>query len=201
MKIWEFVITGGPCAGKTTAIKIIEENLINKGFKVIVVAETATELISSGICPWELEEEVFQSILISRVFNKTETTRKAAKYMKKDTVIIYDRAILDAKAYMQADIFEKELKKYNTDERTVLEKYDGVFHLVTAANGAEKYYTLSNNKARKETLEEARSLDKITMDSWKRHKNFKIIDNSTDFENKINRLLKEIYVSIGIKCN
>ena len=53
MKIWEFVITGGPCVGKTTAIKIIEENLINKGFKVIVVAETATELISSGICPWD----------------------------------------------------------------------------------------------------------------------------------------------------
>jgi hypothetical protein len=33
-------------------------------------------------------------------------------------------------------------------------RYDGVFHLVTAAIGAEKFYTLANNTARSETPEQ-----------------------------------------------
>jgi len=198
MKIWEFVITGGPCAGKTTAINIVKQELTKKGFKVIVVAETATELVSSGIYPWELKTEEFQEILISRAFNKEETARMAARCLKKDIVILYDRGIMDCKAYMSCDVFKKELKKHDADEKNVREKYDAVFHLVTAANGAEEFYTLSNNEARKETIEEARNLDKKIIDSWSAHNNFKIIDNSTNFENKIGRLLKEIYLSMEL---
>lgn len=193
MKILEFVITGGPCAGKSTAINILKEKLSNENFELVIVQETATELISSGITPWKLGTEVFQSILISRAFNKEETARIAARNMKKDVIIIYDRGILDVKAYMNYDLFFKELRKYNTNENKVMENYDAVFHLVTAAKGAENYYTVSNNDARKETIEEAIVLDDKTIDAWKKHNNFNIIDNSTDFEEKINRLLKEIY--------
>ena len=39
-------------------------------------------------------------------------------------------------------------------------RYDGVFHLVTAADGAKDFYTLENNKVRRETLAEAIELDK-----------------------------------------
>ena len=196
MKKWEFVITGGPCAGKSTVINIIKEKLSNQGCKVITVPEPASELVFSGIYPWELETSIFQSILISRAFNKEKTIRKAAHYIKKDTIIIYDRGILDAKAYMEDYIFEKEIKKYNVSEKEILESYDGVFHLVTAANGAEEFYTLSNNNARKETLEQARALDNKTIEVWKNHKNLKIIDNSTNFEEKINRLLKAMELLI-----
>jgi len=38
-------------------------------------------------------------------------------------------------------------------------RYDLVLHLVTAANGAEAFYTNANNTARRETAEEARDLD------------------------------------------
>ena len=199
MKRCEFVITGGPCAGKTTAINIVKEELEKNGFKVIIVPETATELINSGICPWELETQTFQSILISRLFNKSETVRKAAEKMKEDVIIIYDRGLLDAKAYMEDNLFEEELKKYNVNEKMINESYDCVFHLVTAAEGAEAFYTLQNNEARKETIDEARVLDKRTLECWSNHKNLKIIDNSTDFENKINRLLKEINLVIEKK--
>ena len=105
MRIWEFVITGGPCAGKTTGLSILEQALTQKGFKVIVVAETATELISSGICPWELTQDQFQSLLIERSINKEKTTRKAAEYLNRDTVIFYDRGLLDNKAYMPYKMF------------------------------------------------------------------------------------------------
>lgn len=198
MRIWEFVVTGGPCAGKTTGLSVLEKTLTNKGFKVIVVAETATELISSGICPWEIENEIFQSLLISRTLNKEETTRKAAEALKKDTVIFYDRGLLDNKAYMSQKMFEKILAENGMTEIDAREKYDGVFHLVTAAEGAEEFYTLANNEARTETVEQAKELDLKTRNSWVGHPHLRIIDNSTDFNQKIGRLLEEVYSTMGL---
>ena len=192
MKIWKFVITGGPCAGKTEAVKIVKQDLINKGLKVIVVPETATELISSEITPWELGRDEFQFLLLERSLNKEETAQKAAECFEQDVVIIYDRGLLDGKAYMKPEVFMNELKKYNEDEKTVLDRYNAVFHLVTTANGAENFYTLLNNEARTESIKDAIKLDDNLIDVWSNHKNFKIIDNSTNFELKMERLLKEI---------
>ena len=49
------------------------------------------------------------------------------------------------------------------------ERYDLVVHLVTAAIGAEKYYTLENNQARWENLDQAKKIDGITARSWMSH--------------------------------
>lgn len=38
-------------------------------------------------------------------------------------------------------------------------RYDQVVHLMTAANGAESFYQLSNNSVRSEGIELARTLD------------------------------------------
>lgn len=52
MELTKIVITGGPCAGKTTAMSWIQNTFTQKGYKVIFMPETATELIGSGIAPW-----------------------------------------------------------------------------------------------------------------------------------------------------
>ena len=39
-------------------------------------------------------------------------------------------------------------------------RYDAVFHLVTAAQGAERFYTLENNQARSETPQQVREVEK-----------------------------------------
>ena len=48
----KIVLTGGPCAGKTSALTKIEEELTEKGYKVFIVGESATELIKGGIKPF-----------------------------------------------------------------------------------------------------------------------------------------------------
>ena len=40
------------------------------------------------------------------------------------------------------------------------DNYDAVIHMVTAAKGAEKYYTTENNKARTESIPESASVVK-----------------------------------------
>ena len=52
MEMTKIVITGGPCAGKTTAMSWIQSNFTKLGYTVLFVPETATELISGGIAPW-----------------------------------------------------------------------------------------------------------------------------------------------------
>lgn len=192
MRIWKLVITGGPCGGKTDGISAIEECLRSRGVHVIVVPETATELITSGIAIENVGLENFQSILFERSLNKEKTALDAARYMNKDTIILYDRGLLDTKAYMPEEIFNSIIEKYHITQMHILYRYDAVFHLVTSADGAEEFYTLKNNDARSETPEEARVLDRKTKEAWVEHPHLRIIDNSTDFEGKINRLLDEI---------
>jgi CYTH domain-containing protein len=116
---------------------------------------------------------------------------------KKIKDILYDRGIMDNKCYMPLCDFYSLLEKHRTNEMQVKSRYDAVFHLVTAADGAEEYYTTGNNTARKESVEEARILDKKCIAAWNGHPHFRIIDNSTNFEEKIKRLLAQVYSAIG----
>ena len=46
------VLTGGPCAGKTTTIAKVKEDLENLGYHVLLLNECATEIINGGIRPF-----------------------------------------------------------------------------------------------------------------------------------------------------
>ena len=52
MEISKIVITGGPCAGKSTAMSWIQNAFTQLGYTVLFVPETATELITGGVAPW-----------------------------------------------------------------------------------------------------------------------------------------------------
>ena len=51
-KVYKIALTGGPCAGKTTALSWIDNYFSKKGYSVLFVSETATELITGGVSPW-----------------------------------------------------------------------------------------------------------------------------------------------------
>ena len=46
--IYTIVLTGGPCAGKTTAITTIADKLREQGFAVFTVPEAASMIFGSG---------------------------------------------------------------------------------------------------------------------------------------------------------
>jgi len=76
-------------------------------------------------------------------------------------------------------------------------RYDLVLHLTTAAIGAEKFYTGANNAARLETAEEAAALDQRIEQAWVGHQHLRVIDNSTGFDEKVDRTVKSICDHIG----
>ncbi len=198
-KINKIVLTGGPCAGKTTALTWISNYFSKRGYTVLFVPETATELIANGVAPWTCKTNYeYQTFQIRLQKIKEQIFDDAAKTMKNDKILIVcDRGILDNKAYMKDVEFKRILKEFCTSEIQERDSYDAVFHLVSAAKGKEDVYTLSNNVARTENLEEARNLDDRIISAWTGHPHFRIIDNSTEFEEKLERLLKEIALFLG----
>ena len=195
MSIEKIVITGGPCAGKSTALSRIQKELTQLGYKVLFVSESATEFITNGLTPWEYRD--FQHYLMRYQLMKESICEQAAKTSEQKTIIVCDRGALDNKAYMTDEEFNALLKEVNTSEVELRDNYGAVFHLVTAAKGAVEFYTTANNSARTETPEQAIDMDDKTIAAWTGHPHLRIIDNSTDFDEKIRRLIVEITSYLG----
>lgn len=193
--ITKIVITGGPCAGKTTALNSIRKVFSEKGYTVVFVPETASELISGGIAPWTTDtNQTFQHTLLQLQLEKERLFIHGAKLLKgaDNLLIVCDRGAMDNKAYTTNEEFSNILNLMNTTENELLSRYDAVFHLATAAKGTDEFYTLDNNAARYETSAEAIALDDRLLAAWANHPYHFTIDNSSDFELKINNLIEKI---------
>lgn len=199
MDIKKIVITGGPCAGKTTAMSWIQNAFTKRGYTVLFVPETATELISGGVCPWTCgTNKDYQRGQLRLQKTKEEVFEAAAKTMPNERILIVcDRGMADNHAYMTDEEYNDLLAELGLTEVGVRDNYDAVFHLVTAACGAEEFYSNANNAARYETVEEAIALDNRLLSCWVGHQHLRVIDNSTDFETKLVRLISEISCFLG----
>lgn len=199
----KIAITGGPCAGKTTAMQKIVEEFTERGYKVFVVSETATELIMGGAKPFgdfKIDMVEFQRYVLEMQLNKERLFEKIANNTNMNTIILCDRGVMDNRAYVNNKVFRELLNEFKLNEMEIMSSYDLVLHLVTAADGAEEYYTTLNNSARTETPKEARELDKKTLNSWVGHENLNIITNNGSFDDKIHNVIKAIYEMFDVEC-
>lgn len=199
MEISKIVITGGPCAGKSTAMSWVQNAFTQLGYTVLFVAETATELITGGVSPWSCGTRAdYQRLQLQLQLEKETIYEKAARTMNaQKLLIVCDRGALDNKAYMTEEEFQKLIGDMGTNEVELRDNYDAVFHLVTAAKGASEFYTTANNSARTETAEEASALDDKLIAAWTRHPHLRVIDNRSSFENKMKKLIQEISSFLG----
>lgn len=199
-QISKIVVTGGPCAGKTTGMSWIQNAFTEMGYAVVFIPETATELISGGIAPWTLNSNFdYQICQMKLQIEKEKVFEEAAGkiYNYDKVLIVCDRGTMDNKAYMTETEFKNALYELNLNETELRDTYDAVFHLVTAAKGAEEYYTLSNNQARTETIEEAAEMDDRLISAWTGHPHFRVIDNTGAFADKMRHLVAEISAFLG----
>lgn len=198
-------ITGGPCAGKTTSLAKMVETFTPK-FAVYTMPELATLTFSSGVtiipsCFTEEDSRKFTSSIVQAQIDLEKYFENLALTQRKKVILVSDRGCCDNFAYTSPENKVKILEENGwTMNFLCNERYDIVIHLVTAASGAEEFYSLENNSARSETKEQAIALDQKTQKQWLGHPNFMIIDNSTKgFESKINRLIDVVSDLVGVK--
>ncbi len=198
-EIVKIALTGGPCGGKTTALDFLKTRLEQYGVEVFCVYEQATALMNSGITPQSAGSYEFHCQLFENQLSEEQKAEKSAQVSSaKKALILCDRGLLDSRAYVTEEEFSQYSALYGFCEESLRNRYDAVFHLVTAADGAESNYSNSNNSVRSENAAFARKLDSDILSLWVGTQHLRIIDNSADFERKLTRLLNETLAVLGI---
>lgn len=200
--VYRVVLTGGPCGGKTSSLDHFTARLTKAGVDVYCAPEVPTILINGG-CRYPGPDgghrlTAFEMALLRLQIQVEETFYHIACSTGSPSVVVYDRALMDVAAYLPQDMWQQILSENKWSEQEFLSRYDMVLHLVTAADGAEKYYTTANNNARRESAEQARALDQKVKDCWRNHKRHSVIDNSTDFMGKLNRATSAVLDLFGL---
>ena len=141
--IKKVVLTGGPSSGKTTVLNSIVKEFNKHCVKVIVVPETATELITAGVRMFgedKIDALDFQELVIRTMIFKEDNYYRAAEmyeklYPNQDVLIILDRAIMDNLAYVGDEKFIEVLNRLglNGDYSQIYNRYDLVINLVSNA--------------------------------------------------------------------
>jgi hypothetical protein len=121
-----------------------------------------------------------------------DTYFSMAEKCVQNVLIIADRGVMDASAFIDRDAWDKIMTKLGLEDIEIsdnrlgppssipifmLVRYNQVVHLQSAAIGAEKFYTTEDHAARFEGLELARERDNNAMDAWRDHPYVDIIDN------------------------
>lgn len=199
-KIVRIATTGGACAGKTTFMAKIRAVGEERGVPILVIPEVATDFIDGGITPGVVGVVDFQEQLLRHQMEREDRWCKAAEKLDAPLVVVLsDRGVMDARAYVNASEWNEIQGRLRLHEHQLRdERYDGVVFLRSAACGAEQFYTTANNTARKETLVEAIALDARTEEAWMGHEHLTIIGNETGFEEKIRRAAAAVCHMIGI---
>lgn len=192
------VLTGGPCAGKTTTITCVKEDLEKLGYHVLLLNECATELIQGGIRPFgegAIPVFDFQNEIMNLQLYKEKRYFDIIKKLPEDTkcIILADRGILDSRAYLGAELFSQLVKQNNLIEEELGKQYDMVIHMVTVATDIKNKYNTSTNSARFENADEAIDVDNNIGDAWKNHHNLKVIEATEVIDEKIENVIKLIH--------
>jgi predicted ATPase len=185
------VLTGGPCAGKTTTLNKLRCKF---GARIVVVPETATMLLSSGFpvpgkdIEWSPEWQTeFQAAIFS-VQKSMENVYTLLAQEKGASLVICDRGLLDGAAYTQGGL-NAFCQIHNVDLTAVLARYEAVIHLESLAVGRPELYGKTSNEKRMESLEEAQKLEFAIRMIWSNHSNYFFINSENTMTEKISKVI------------
>ena len=190
------VLTGGPCSGKSSIMRILQEML---GPKLHCVPEVATILIAQvGIVP-PLDQpgdlRRFQRIL-ARVQRDFEIVSEDQARRDKKAALLLDRGVIDNAAYLRQGMTELMGICRSTPEHEYAQ-YDLVLCLATPP---EQVYNANraNNPARFETYDQAAQLGQRIQQVWGGHPNFHVIGNGASWQEKAEMAVRAVTTALRL---
>jgi len=175
---------------------------------VYCIPELATMTFSSGvtIIPEEFTPQTHKTFIQGMVQAQMDLEKyyeSIASIQSRPVLLIVDRGAVDNFAYCSAEVKANILESTGWNMNYLRnERYDLVIHLVTAAFGAEEFYTLEGNAARSESKDQAVAVDNNLRKEWLGHPNYHIIDNSAHgFAPKIERVTSAVSSLVNVPVN
>lgn len=193
-RISKIVITGGPCAGKSSIIAMLKDEF---GDVIITVPEAATLLLAGGFpmpgkhLDWcEEWQHAFQKSVLY-LQKSLEDAYSLMALRKGARLLVCDNGLPSGAAYMPGGIKEF-IAMYGVDFGKELLDYDSVIHLETVALSQPEKYGKHNNESRYTTLEEAIKHDNLIKDIWESHASRFILPSSWKLEDKYHKALEVV---------
>ena len=217
-KVVRIALTGGPCAGKSSALEHLIESATEEGFDILAAPEVATLYFNSSYqLPSALSADfgeqlyMFQRNVLKLQLQMERCFSDLGGSTGRPTIVVFDRGLLDCRAFLTEENWERgvrELNKELTNGRPegsitngyMNQRYDGVIHLVTAADGAEAHYkhgvvTDDSGRSvfRRETPAEAVEQDRKLEQAWASHPKQVVVRNGREgFEAKIKQATEAV---------
>lgn len=186
----KIVLTGGPCAGKTTMAEILSRAF---SASIVNVPEAASLLFSGGF-PRFQAPEALKATQRAIYHVQRELEASYSSYFPEKSLVL-DRGTVDGAAYWPEgpDAYFTALGTTLSQE---LARYTQVIYLESAA---EQDYLVhrKQNPNRTETWQEAKRLDEQTQSLWRLHPRFVLIPNSRSFQFKVLSVLSEVSIALG----
>lgn len=189
-------LTGGPCGGKSSLLSLLQTQLVDREqLRVYTVPEAATLLRGCGHTWTNLNRErvtEFQLALLRVQIGLEDQIFAVARATGENCLIVSDRGTMDGRAFCDEDQFADVVGRAGKTLEELRDRYDGVIHLVSAADGAESHYNW-DNFARSESVEEAKASDMRLRQMYLGHPHLKIVHNKGTFQEKMNVAMDIIY--------
>jgi len=193
------VLTGGPCAGKTSAMAFLKARLSKRGFQVLTVPENATHFLanSEGFQPeWagKHAQVEMQRIFLEYQMSQEEAFKAFAKlHPTKRSILLLDCCTLNSKVYVSDEQWKQVLALPGHElltEQQLFSRYDLVIHMVSCAfDGLYEWGPGSNNPGRYHSPEEAKECDKRSLDVFANHPQVRVVPHFPDFDSKMQQVL------------
>ncbi|XP_043579532.1 TRPL translocation defect protein 14 isoform X4 [Bombus pyrosoma] len=141
----------------------------------------------------------FQENLLRTMIQIENTFFQLGDSCSRNCLIICDRGAMDASAFISKDKWELMMASNGWNNVELRDnRYNQIIHMVSAANGAEEFYSTEDHACRSEGVVVARELDYKAAAAWVGHPYFDVIDNSQDFEAKLCRMIECVCQKLGI---
>src|SRR3954464_6729220 len=130
MSVPRIVLTGGPCAGKTSALSRLRARLQTYGRRVYTTSEASTLMLDGGafvVGTTPSQQKTYQAGVL-RITRAIEDALLAfARSVGDRAVLVCDRGAMDGKAYIPASLWDELLRETENAEAALRDgRYDAV---------------------------------------------------------------------------
>lgn len=190
----KIVLTGGPCAGKTTITEMLSRAFQHS---LVHVPEAASILFTGGFPRFDNPDSMRATQrAIFRVQKELELSYSA---QFPNHSLVLDRGTIDGAAYWP-DGPDSYFRELGTTLEAELGSYDRVIYLESAGEMDYEVHRKANPH-RREDWSEAKRLDRDTFQLWSKHPSFVLIRNNRSFAHKVSEVLGVVAGSIPMESD
>jgi predicted ATPase len=190
----KLVLTGGPCAGKTSCLRALRERF---GAQIITVPETATFVLGCGFPPPGNEQipctqddwiRAFQGTILS-IQQEVEASLERLARHSGARLIVCDRGVLDGAAYWPGGR-ESFMRHFGLSLEENFARYRAVLHLQSLAQSHPHLYGTESNATRYEGTADALRVERAVRAAWEGHPGLIVIPAEMELQERIARAIE-----------